>query len=151
MTDSDSEYYYNKALASLVRIPFDWPDVAKTAQRTLLTGKGFKPVDMTGAKEDDLPFVRYHYDYKDDGDKYTVESIPVNLYVALSQDKLVRNQHIQSRMEDLMAALSGDSELSFWWANDMRYLRGSPVAEKAMTVFGLTQEDLEQIVKECRV
>lgn len=150
MTDDGSEYYYNKTVASLVRIPSDWPDAAKTAQRTLLTGKGYKPVDMTGAKEDDLPFVRYHYDYKDDGDKYTVESVPINRYVALSQDKLVRNQHIQSRMEDLMAALSGDSVLSSWWANDMRYLRGSPVAEKAMAVFGLTQEQMEQIVLACR-
>ena len=72
------------------------------------------------------------------------------LPVKLSQDKLLGHPAVQHRLNELMAGIANDPLLFGWWANDMRYLRGSDMAAHAMEVLSLTQEQMEKLVLECK-
>lgn len=135
----------------------DWPTELKTMQTTLLTQNGFLPVTEVG--EECIPS-RFGMPTKSwaeivDGETGIVTGYSLTYgfrpnSIRLSQTKLLSVPAIASALQDLMEALQTDVELVEWWCNDMSYVRGSTIAAKAMSVFGLTQEQIETIALSCR-
>lgn len=146
-----TEYFYSEAAHKVSSIPGSWGESVRAAQRELLLAQGFLPIRDYSPPKSQLPFalVEDAFTHQADGTflcTRTERAMPIRL----SQDKLLRHPTIQARLDDLMASLTADAALADWWAHDMRYLRGSPVAQKAMAAFGLTQVEMEQIVLACR-
>ena len=145
------QFYYNNQ--TLVKIPDDWTETVKSAQKQLLESQGFKPVsNMTEDVKNDFPFaIRVPtFSLNEDGTSYTMLVKEQYLPVHLSQEKLLRQEAIASKLDELMEALTADDDLKDWWCNSMNYVRHSGVAKKAAAAFGLTEEQMEQIVKACR-
>lgn len=142
--------FWNPSKQQVAVIPAAWDETVRAKQRELLIAQGYLPVDNYRVPRSQMPFafVSEHFEVVDGTVVQTICETPRK--VRLSQDKLLRNQAIRARLDHLMGLLSGDSDLANWWANDMCYLRGSPVAKKAMSVFDLTQEQMEKIVLECK-
>lgn len=146
-----TEFYYNADSGNLVKIPGSWEKAVRAAQKELLLAQGYLPVPGYEPPVTQLPFalVSESFSVQANGTVFctrTEKPLPIKL----SQSKLLRNPIVHAKMDELMSALTADSDLSAWWASDMRYLRGSPVAAKAMAAFGLTREQMEQIVLSCR-
>ena len=145
------KFYYNGK--KLVKVPGEWTDEMQSAQIALLVSQGFKPVsDMTEEVTNDIPFAfrKPVFTLSDDKESYTMTVNERPLPVRLSQEKLVANEFIASKLETLMGALQADTELQEWWCNSMNYIRGSSVAQKAMIAFGLSQDEMEKIASNCR-
>lgn len=141
--------FWNPSLQKVAVIPAAWDETFRLKQREILMKQGYLPVDNYRVPRSQMPFafVSDHFEIVDGTVVQTICETPRK--VRLSQDKLLRHPAVRSRIEHLMASLSSDEELIDWWANDMCYLRGSPVAKKAMAAFDLSQDEMEKIVREC--
>ena len=146
-----TEYYYNADLGKVAKVPGSWEAGIRAAHTEMLLAQGYGLVPNYRQPVSQMPFavVEESFEPGEDG-TWTQVLVEKPLPVKLSQDKLLRHPAIQARLDDLMGSLAGDAELSYWWTSDLRYLRGSPVAQKAMAAFGLTQVEMEQIVLACR-
>ena len=145
------KFFYNGK--KLAHVPEEWNETMQSAQIAMLQSQGFKPVsNMTEEVFNDIPFALRKPVFKlsEDKESYTMTVNERLLPVRLSQEKLVANEFIASKLETLMGALQADKELQEWWCNSMNYVRGSSVAQKAMVAFGLSQEEMEKIALECR-
>jgi hypothetical protein len=144
------KFFYNGK--KLAHVPEEWSEEMQAAQIAMLQSQGFKPVsNMTEEVFNDIPFALRKPVFKlsEDKESYTMTVNERLLPVRLSQEKLVANEFIASKLETLMGALQADKELQEWWCNSMNYVRGSSVAQKAMIAFGLSQEEMEKIALEC--
>ena len=144
-------YFYNPQTKTLSKVSGVWPEEVRRTQTEMLSGRGFGEVVGYEPPKSQMPFAIVSERFEDAGDgtfRQVLEETP--LPVKLSQDKLLGHPAVQNRLGDLMAGIANDSLLSGWWANDMRYLRGSDMAARAMEVLGLTQEQMEKIVLECK-
>lgn len=146
-----AEYFYNKTSKKIVSIPDEWSAELKQAQRQMLLSNTFKPVVGTIEKTE-LPFDVVHMSFAESEDGESFLAIASHKYpkLRMSQEKLLAHPDIVPRIQNLMEVLQADSLLVDWWLNDMTYMRNSPVAMKAMEAFGLTQNQMEQIVLGCR-
>lgn len=142
--------FWNPSKQQVAVIPAAWDETVRAKQRELLIAQGYLPVDNYRVPRSQMPFafVSEHFEVVDGAVEQAIVETPRK--VRLSQDKLLRHPAIRARLDHLMELLSGDADLANWWANDMCYLRGSPVAKKAMSVFDLSQEQMEKIVLECK-
>lgn len=146
-----TEYFYNASSGKVAKIPASWDEAVRAAQEELLLSQGYGPVRDYEPPRSRMPFATVEEVFSANGDgTYTQTLSETPLPVKLSQEKLLRHPAIQTRLDDLMGSLAGDAELSYWWTSDLRYLRGSPMAQRAMQVFGMTQDQIEQIVLACR-
>ena len=144
------KFFYNGK--KLVHVPTEWNETMQSAQIAMLQSQGFKPVsNMTEEVFNDIPFALRKPIFKlsEDKESYTMTVNERILPVHLSQEKLVANEVISSKLETLMSALQADKELQEWWCSSMNYVRGSLVAQKAMSAFGMTQEEMEKIALDC--
>lgn len=141
--------FWNPSKQQVAVIPAVWDETVRAKQRELLIAQGYLQVDNYRVPRSQMPFafVSEHFEVVDGAVEQTIVETPRK--VRLSQDKLLRHPAIRARLDHLMGLLSGDSDLANWWANDMCYLRGSPVAKKAMAAFDLSQDEMEKIVREC--
>ena len=145
-------YYYHPTLNRLVTIPGTWPSNVREAQVALLCSQGYGEVINFVPPRSQMPFAVVESSYVPNGDgSFSQQLTSRSLPIRLSQDKLLRHPAIQSRLGDLMDSLAGDPDLASWWLSDTRYLRGSEMASRAMEVFGLSQQEMEQIVLACRI
>lgn len=78
--------------------------------------------------------------------RFDYHAVPVRL----SQEKLLAHPMIAPRLAGLAPAVAGDAELASWWSGNLTYVRGSAMALKAMAVLGVSQDELERVVLECR-
>ena len=152
------ELYYkpNKRGGARVTITDDMPDAVKTAQRAIAAQQGMLPVSNVAPRPQATPFGVYAEKLLPVTDEYggitgySQSWVFAPVRVHLSQAKLISDEAIAPLLETLAPALSQDPELVAWWANDMTYVRGSAMAQKAMTAFGMTQEQLEAVALRCR-
>lgn len=85
---------------------------------------------------------------KDDALEAYVTESPVS--ILLSRDKILANPIIQSALSTMFDSLASDPALVEWWSKKPTYVRGSPLAQKAMQLFHLSQSQLELLVISCR-
>ena len=147
---NEPKYFWHPERNNLLTISGAWPEDARKAQETLLRSKGFLLVANYKPPKSQMPFARVteRFTANDDGTA-TQEIVEDPRAIKLSQEKLLRHPDIVVHLQGLITAISTDADLSDWWANDMRYLRGSAMARKAMSIFGFSQETMEQIALEC--
>lgn len=148
---NDAVYYWHPASGEVTHISPSWPESARTAQAALLTAHGYLRVIDYQHLKTQMPFARVSESFRACGDD-TAEQIITETPrpIKLNRDKILRHPVIVRNLQVLMDSLTADQELATWWSTDMRYLRGSPVAKKAMAAFDLTQEQMEKIVLECK-
>lgn len=144
-------YYWHPTSKTVSKVPGTWAEDIRAAQINLLTGQGFLPVPDYKPLRTQMPFARvYERFWISDDEKSAVQEIVEEPRpVRLSREKLVAHPAIQSALRTMADALTSDAELASWWTGEAVYLRGSPVAERAMSVFVMTQEQMEKIVLEC--
>ena len=143
-------YFYNPQTKTLSKVSGVWPEDVRRTQTDMLIGSGFGEVIGYEPPKSQMPFAIVSERFEDNGNgtyRQVLDETP--LPVKLSQDKLLGHPAVQHRLNELMAGIANDPLLSDWWNNDLRYLRGSPMAERAMRIFGMTQEQIEKIVMEC--
>lgn len=147
---NEPKYFWHPERNNLLTISGAWPDEARKAQETLLRANGFLFVANYKPPKSQMPFARVteKFTANDDGTA-TQEIVEEPRAIKLSQEKLLRHPDIAVHLQGLITAISTDTDLSDWWANDMRYLRGSTVAKKAMAAFDMSQDEMEKIVREC--
>lgn len=144
-------YFYNPETKTLSKVSGTWPEEVRRTQTEMLAGSGFGEVVGYEPPRSQMPFAIVSERFEDSGGgtfRQVLEETP--LPVKLSQDKLLGHPAVQHRLNELMAGIANDPLLFGWWANDMRYLRGSDMAARAMEVLGLTQEQMEKLVLECK-
>lgn len=144
-------YFYNPETKTLSKVSGTWPEEVRRTQTEMLAGSGFGEVVGYEPPKSQMPFAIVSERFEAVGDgtfRQVLEETP--LPVKLSQDKLLGHPAVQHRLNELMAGIANDPLLSGWWANDMRYLRGSDMAARAMEVLGLTQEQMEKLVLDCK-
>lgn len=152
------ELYYkpNKRGGARITITDDMPEEVKTAQRAIATAQGLLPVSNVTPRPEPTRFGMYREEFKPVTDEYggvvgySQSWVFLPVRVRLSQAKLVADPAIAPMVATLAPMLQQDEKLASWWANDMTYVRGSEMAQKAMEVFGMTQEQIEQIALRCR-
>ena len=152
------ELYYkpnNRGGARIV-ITNEMSQVVKDAQREIATAQGLLPVSNVSAKPAATPFGQYTERLLPTTDEYGNVTGYVQSWdfhparIRLSQEKILTDETIAPLVPGLIQAFSSDEQLSKWWSNDMTYVRGSEMAQRAMEVLNLTQEQLEQIALRCR-
>lgn len=142
--------YWHPETGKVSHVPAGWDETLRIRHQSLLAQQGYLPVLNYKEPRTQMPFayVTEKFEAVDGGARQTIVETPRK--VRVSQEKLLRHPAIQARLGDLMEALVADAQLSYWWTSDLCYLRGSPMALRAMAVFGMTQEQMEQIVLACR-
>lgn len=152
------ELYYkpNRRGGARITITDDMPEEVKSAQRSIATAQGLLPVSNVSPKPAYTPFGTYRERLLPVTDEYggvtgysqSWTFMPARIH--LSQAKLISDPDIAPLIATLAPMLQQDAQLASWWANDMTYVRGSEMAAKAMEVFGMTEEQVEQIALRCR-
>lgn len=152
------ELYYkpNKRGGARVSITDAMPESVKEAQRSVAAAQGLLPVSNLSERPAPTPFGVYREKLSPVTDQYggvvgysqSWEFRPNR--IRLSQVKLVADKAIAPLVETLAPLITQDPDLSAWWANDMTYVRGSAMAQKAMATLGMTQEQVEEIALRCR-
>ncbi len=145
-----TEYFYNASTATLGSIPANWPEWLRNEQRLMFQAEGFLPVPQY-TKPTPTKFCGYEpqFTLSNDGLSYQITWIEKPYYIKLSHAKLAMLQMGELSGVNLVALIKGNKDLRNWWLYDLRYLRGSPMALLAQQTFGLTQAQLEEIVKQC--
>ena len=152
------ELYYkpNKRGGARISITDSMPESVKEAQRSVAAAQGLLPVSNLSERPAPTPFGVYREVLSPVTDQYggvigysqSWTFMPSRVH--LSQAKLVADKVIAPLVETLAPLITQDPDLSAWWANDMTYVRGSVMAQKAMTALGMTQEQIEEIALRCR-
>ena len=152
------ELYYkpNKRGGARITVTDDMPDEVKAAQRAIAATQGLLPVSNVMPRPAATPFGVYAERMLPVTDEYggvtgySQSWVFSPTRIHLSQSRLVADPAIAPLVATLAPMLQQDEKLASWWANDMTYVRGSEMAQKAMEVFGMTQEQVEAIVLRCR-
>ena len=152
------ELYYkpNNRGGARITITDEMTDEAKAAQRAIAAAQGLLPVSNATPKPAPGPFGTYIEKMSPVTDEYGgivgySQSWEFHATrIRLSQEKILTSETIAPILPQLIQAFSSDEQLAGWWANDMTYVRGSAMAQRAMQVLGLTQEQLEQLALRCR-
>lgn len=154
-----TELYYkpapnNMGPGATLAVTDDMIQEVADAQRAMAAAQGYLPVtNYTPAPE--LPgfFGLYQPTYArtNDGEGYLITWTFRARPVRLSQAKILADEAIAPLLPTLAPALAQDEQLAKWWTSNMTYLRGSPMAARAMEVLNVTQEQLEAIARRCAI
>ena len=145
-----SRYFYNASNETIRCVPGSWPDAMRASQIKFLTACGYAEIVDYDPPKSQMPIamVRDRIERVEDGAYHQIVDV-TPLPVKLSQEKLLAHPAIAPRITELMESIGSDAQLTDWWCNDLRYLRGSDMAQRAMALFGMDQNQIEQVVKEC--
>lgn len=152
------EMYYKPGArgGSRVCIPDGSAPEVVAAQREIAAAQGLLPVRAAGERPAGGRFGIYNERFAPVTDesgttvayaqRWEFHAFPVRL----SQEKLLAHPAIAPRLAELAPSVAGDAELAAWWSGNLTYVRGSAMALKAMAVLGISQDELERVVLECR-
>lgn len=132
-----------------------WDESIKAFQIKALTEAGYLPCEEVGEVSQHSMFggdvVKFEEITNENGNivsfKLKHEFAPRTL--KLSQKKLIEHPALKEKIPFLMQIIDQDEILKDWWINNLKYIRGSAVAKKAIEAFGFTETELEAIVVQC--
>ena len=119
------------------------------AQIAVLVAQGWLPL-REAERPQDTPFLIWSDAYAvTDGEVIqTWWSAP--LVIRLDREKLIGAATAGGWLDGAIAYFEADPTAQDWWANNMTYVEGSPMAEAAMAALGLTLEQAHALVLQCR-
>ena len=121
----------------------------EAAQIAILVAQGYKPV-VEAERPEDTPYVVWSADYED-GESTVAESFWSSpLVIPLDRTKLLAAVQNAGLLPDAIAVFSQNEDAQAWWADNMTYVEGSPMAEAFRQAFGLTLDQIHAFVEASR-
>lgn len=126
-----------------------WDEGVRTNQLAIAVANGYLPLEIVGENlEDD--FVRSVKKVTREDDVFRLEWIQFPKVIRLDRTKLVNYFVASGAIEAVTGLVLTNEQFADWYANKMTYVRGSADAVAFSLLLGLTQDQLEALVLQCR-
>lgn len=119
------------------------------AQAAVLSAQGYRPV-REAERPADTPFEVWSASYAVDGEEVAESWWRAPLVIRLDRAKLLGAAATGGWLDAAVEYFGSDPDAQDWWANNMTYVDGSPMAAKAMEALGLTLEQARALALQCR-
>lgn len=122
---------------------------AASAQASVLEAQGYKRVVEYDPRPEDTQFLVWSAEYEDSGSVVTESFWSSPTIIHLDREKLLDLFSKTGKLEAAIEYFGTDSAAQSWWADNMTYVEGSPMALAAMAALGLSLEEVHEIVRRC--
>lgn len=119
------------------------------AQAAVLAAQGWMPV-REAERPADSAFLIWSDDYAEEGGGVTQSWWSAPRVIRLDREKLIGAAAAGGWLNAAIAYFEADQAAQDWWANNMTYVEGSPMAQAAMAALGLTLEQAHALVLQCK-
>ena len=134
-----------------ITIDENWDESPRETYREIILADGYLPIVESARPERSIfQWDRQILKLNEDETAYIESWEPNYIKVSISVNKLLSHPALVDNINAITEIIKNDEKLRRWLVDECVYLRNSPMAEYACTALGLTVEQLESIVSDCR-
>lgn len=134
-----------------ITIDESWDESPRETYREIILADGYLPIIEAAHPERSIfQWDRQAFELNEEGTAYIESWIPNYIKISISVNKLLSHPALADKINVITEIIKNDEKLRKWLVDECVYLRNSPMAEYACTTLGLTVDQLESIVSDCR-